>query len=88
MKNYFKFKKKKKKVDKLFFEKYNLAENQMIFITDGSSHLRQLLIPECKRQNIELPFYYHFYFDIKIEFSKFYPNNSATDINGMMNGKF
>lgn len=53
----------------------------LTFITDGSSHLRQILIPQCARLNIELPSYYYSYYDIRKEFQKYNLHRNFATIN-------
>jgi len=43
----------------------------VFFITEDSSQLRQILIPICVKQGIELPAYYYSYFDIRKELEIF-----------------
>ncbi len=46
-------------------------ENEFIFLTDGPLHLRQALIPECNKKNINLPIYYYTYYNLINEFNQY-----------------
>ncbi len=46
-------------------------ENELIFLTDGPLHLRQALIPECNKKNINLPIYYYSYYNLINEFNQY-----------------
>lgn len=48
-------------------------ENEFTFLTDGPLHLRQALLPECSKKDLQLPFFFYEYFDLRREFSKFAP---------------
>lgn len=68
--NYFYF----LKFDKRLVEKNlhpNQSGNEFTFVIENSSHLRQCLLPECTKKNIELPAYYYSYFNLINEFNKF-----------------
>ncbi len=62
--------------------------NKFTFVTDGPLHLRQCLITECCKKGIQLPSYYHSYYDLRKEFSKFYGKDRVSGINEMLQGKF
>lgn len=48
-------------------------ENSKIsLITDGQLHLRQVLHPKAVAKGLELPYFYHSFFDLRKEFKTFY----------------
>ena len=44
--------------------------SELVLVTDGPLHLRQLLVPECFRKDKKLPAYYYSYFDVRKECAK------------------
>lgn len=46
-------------------------ENDFVFVTDGTLHLKQALIPECNKKDIQLPNYYYEYYDLRKEYKRF-----------------
>lgn len=61
--------------------KIDSRNKELAFVTNTGLFLRQALIPECSKKNIELPFYYFKYFDIINEFKIFSAPSSINDLN-------
>lgn len=59
-----------------------------MFITDGPLHLRQALIPECSKKDIDLPDYYFKYFDLRNEYRKFADNDNLLTLAEISNCKY
>lgn len=50
-----------------------LEDNEEVLIlTDGPLHLRQALLPECKKKQVHLSPLFHRYFDLRKEFKKYF----------------
>ncbi|XP_052230014.1 epithelial splicing regulatory protein 1-like isoform X1 [Dreissena polymorpha] len=52
--------------------------------TDGPTHIRQVLHPECGTKNVNIPQYLYSYFDVRKEFKKFYKADNITGIKTML----
>ena len=66
---------------------HGLKKENMILITDGNLHLRQYLIPDCVNQNIEIPYYYYCYYDIRKNFRMFSNNYGIESLGQILNCK-
>lgn len=73
-----------KTFDKTLAER-NINRENLVFITDGGLHLRQLLIPQAHRHGFSLPEYYYSYCDIRKEFKNYSKlNNRVKNLNSIM----
>ncbi|XP_052815866.1 epithelial splicing regulatory protein 1-like isoform X2 [Mya arenaria] len=53
-------------------------------LTDGPTHIRQVLHPECSNKNVTIPPYFFSYYDIRKEFVKFYKAENIVNIKSML----
>ena len=53
-------------------------------MSDGPLHLRQVLVPECAKKSVDLPFYYYAYYDLRHELKAYLDASKSSFLVGDM----